>query len=486
LPSVTQTGADPRTETYTYDAAGNTETRKIGNADLQNLAWDDEGRLKSVTTAAGATGYLYDTTGQRLIRRDSTGTTLYLPGGNELHKDKAGKVTGTRYYGGGTAMYKGGKLTFLLADHHGTGTTQISNDAGQAITRRKTTLFGGPRGTQPTKWIGDKGFVGGTNEADTGLVHIGAREYDPATGRFVSVDPILEADKPQTMNGYGYAANNPFSFADPTGEALEECVNGMYVCKNKGTDIVKKGKNYDKVVDQNRRNSTVFKQNYDNYIRSSELGRRARAAYRSGAGGDASLHLNPTAPQIVAMFFMGSAPDAYSFDESDQFTAGVKDHIWMDVVRRFLTSRKGLKSGQVIKGLDYTTRAGAKMNGEDELKVMMVGELADFVTYLSGSKDPAAREGATRAILGSFNLQATVSDYQPLTRTGKVEYELTQTMSEESFTRGVSDEGYESGAKEPGAAAAADAIRKVFPNGMRDVHFTVRWSERLPMQPLGE
>ncbi|MGW6413968.1 RHS repeat-associated core domain-containing protein, partial [Streptomyces sp. NPDC055055] len=327
--------------------------------------------------------------------------------------------------------------------------------------------------------------VGGTNDPDTGLTHLGAREYDPAIGRFISVDPILEADKPQTMNGYGYAANNPVSFSDPTGEALEECVNGMYVCKNMGTDIVKKGKNYDKVVEQNRRNSTVFQQNYDNYRRSTEMGRRARAAYRTGVGGQASVHLNPTAPQLVAMFFMGSAPDAYSFDESDQFTAGVKNHIWMDVVKRFLTSRKGLKNGQVITGLDYKTSAGAAMNGL-QYKEMMGGELADFVSYLSGAKDPATQEGATRAILGSFNLKATVSDYQPLTRTGKVEYELTQTMSEESFTREVSEEGYTQGAKEGAAVKLAEGIRAVFPNGMRDVQFTVRWSERLPMQPLGE
>ncbi|MEV8588703.1 polymorphic toxin-type HINT domain-containing protein [Streptomyces sp. NPDC051180] len=247
LPSVTQTGTDPRTETYTYDAAGNTETRKIGTTDLETLVWDDEGRLKSTTQVTDTTSYLYDTTGQRLIRRDSTGTTLYLPGGNELHKDTAGKVTGTRYYGG-AAMYKGGKLTFLLADHHGTGSTQITNDAAQAITRRKTTLFGGPRGTQPTNWIGDKGFVGGTQDADTGLTHLGAREYDPATGRFISVDPLLEPDKPQSLAGYTYAGNNPAVFSDPSGLAFEECVNGMYVCKNRGTEIVKKGKNYNKVV----------------------------------------------------------------------------------------------------------------------------------------------------------------------------------------------------------------------------------------------
>ncbi|MGW2304468.1 polymorphic toxin-type HINT domain-containing protein [Streptomyces sp. NPDC001809] len=225
LPSVTQTGADPRTETYTYDAAGNTQTRKIGNADLQTLAWDDEGHLKSATKVTDTTSYLYDTNGQRLIRRDSTGTTLYLPGGNELHKDKSGKVTGTRYYGG-YAMYKGGKLTFLLADHHGTGSTQITNDAAQAVTRRKTTIFGGPRGTQPANWIGDKAFVGGTKDPDTSLTHLGAREYDAAIGRFISVDPILDLNDPQQSQGYSYGNNNPVSFSDPTGLRPDGPVGG--------------------------------------------------------------------------------------------------------------------------------------------------------------------------------------------------------------------------------------------------------------------
>ncbi|MFB6622110.1 RHS repeat-associated core domain-containing protein [Streptomyces sp. NPDC056374] len=225
LPSVAQTGVDPRTDTYTYDAAGNTETRKIGNADLETLVWDHEGHLKSTTKVTNTTSYLYDTEGQRLLRRDSTGTTLYLPGGNELHKDAAGKVSGTRYYGG-VAMYKGGKLTFLLADHHGTGTTQIKDDSTQAVTRRKTTIFGAPRGTQPTDWIGDKGFVGGTKDPDTSLTHLGAREYDPAIGRFISVDPILDLNDPQQSQGYSYGNNNPMSFSDPSGLRPDGPVGG--------------------------------------------------------------------------------------------------------------------------------------------------------------------------------------------------------------------------------------------------------------------
>lgn len=224
LPGVTQTGTGAGTETYSYDTAGNTQSRTFKQGTTvtldQTLDWDTEGRLKTVTKGTDKTSYVYDTGGQRLIRRDSTGTTLYLPGGNELHMDKVGLVTGTRYYdanGKTVAMRTGGKLTFLLSDHHGTSTTQVTGDAAQAVTRRKTTIFGAPRGTQPTDWQGDKGFVGGTMDTDTRLTHLGAREYDPVIGRFISVDPVLDLADPQQAHGYTYSNNNPVTYSDPTG-----------------------------------------------------------------------------------------------------------------------------------------------------------------------------------------------------------------------------------------------------------------------------
>jgi RHS repeat-associated protein len=118
-------------------------------------------------------------------------------------------------------MRTGGKLTFVLSDHHGTGTTQVTSDAAQSVTRRKTTIFGAPRGTQPAAWQGDKGFVGGTRDADTSLTHLGAREYDPAIGRFISVDPVMVLDEPQQAHGYSYASNNPVAQADPSGLCAE-------------------------------------------------------------------------------------------------------------------------------------------------------------------------------------------------------------------------------------------------------------------------
>ncbi|MEU6714123.1 RHS repeat-associated core domain-containing protein [Nonomuraea sp. NPDC046802] len=61
---------------------------------------------------------------------------------------------------------------------------------------RRSTPFGEDRGSPSPWWPGQRGFVGGTKEATTGLVHLGAREHDPKNGRFLSVDPIISEEDP--------------------------------------------------------------------------------------------------------------------------------------------------------------------------------------------------------------------------------------------------------------------------------------------------
>ncbi|WP_329380440.1 RHS repeat-associated core domain-containing protein [Streptomyces sp. NBC_01716] len=104
----------------------------------------------------------------------------------------------------------------MSADHNGTGNLQIDS-ATQAVTRRHTQPFGEQRGQNPAAWSGEKGFVGGTQDP-TGLTHLGARHYDTATGRFISVDPVADFKDPQQINGYAYSSNNPVTFADPDGK----------------------------------------------------------------------------------------------------------------------------------------------------------------------------------------------------------------------------------------------------------------------------
>ena len=81
--------------------------------------------------------------------------------------------------------------------------------------------------------------VGGISDP-TGLTHLGARDYDPGTGRFTTTDPVLVPADPQALNPYAYAANNPTTFADPSGLCPpDKCGDGMP--KGGSDDIVNYG-----------------------------------------------------------------------------------------------------------------------------------------------------------------------------------------------------------------------------------------------------
>ncbi|MER5931556.1 polymorphic toxin-type HINT domain-containing protein [Streptomyces sp. NPDC002054] len=213
-----------RTESYSYDAAGNTKTRTI-QGDTQNWEWDTSGQVEKVTKGTDSTSFVYDAGGNRLIKRDKTGTTLYLPG-TEVKLTAAGKLEGTRYYAhpAGPVMVKTAKdgvisTSYLMGDKNGTATTAVDAKTG-AVTRRKFTPYGEVRGTAPSVWPGQKGFVGGEIDETIGTVHLGAREYDPATGRFLSVDPIVDYSEPKQQNPYAYANNSPITYSDPSGLSI--------------------------------------------------------------------------------------------------------------------------------------------------------------------------------------------------------------------------------------------------------------------------
>ncbi|PYC68372.1 hypothetical protein C7C46_29145 [Streptomyces tateyamensis] len=228
LTSSTATAAGTTTASYQYDQLGNT-TAVTATGGTTNLTWDGEDKLSSFATTGQTSGatYLYDADGNQLIRRDPGKTTLNI-GPDELTLDTAsGSMTDVRYYGspGGititrvTSATGGGTLVYQAADPHGTNSVQITTDTSQTITRRATDPFGNPRGTQsaPGTWSGDKGFVGGLLDPATGLTNLGAREYQPATGRFLNPDPIIDQADPQQWNGYAYSSNDPVDLSDPTG-----------------------------------------------------------------------------------------------------------------------------------------------------------------------------------------------------------------------------------------------------------------------------
>ncbi|MEJ8644386.1 RHS repeat-associated core domain-containing protein [Streptomyces sp. MS1.HAVA.3] len=46
---------------------------------------------------------------------------------------------------------------------------------------------------------------------------MGAREYDPFLGKFITPDPVVDSNDAQQLNAYAYAHDRPVSASDPTG-----------------------------------------------------------------------------------------------------------------------------------------------------------------------------------------------------------------------------------------------------------------------------
>ena len=165
-----------------------------------------------------------DAEGNILVRSDPGMTTLYLPGEELTRTTSTGVITGTRYYihAGVTVAVRVGFANddMLFADP--AGTTDVSVPTTISGTGTPVRRHLDPYGTVLTAgtgtWPDAHGFLNKPADPTTGLSDLGAREYNPALGRFTSVDPLLNGADPQSTNGYAYADNNPVTEEDPTGK----------------------------------------------------------------------------------------------------------------------------------------------------------------------------------------------------------------------------------------------------------------------------
>ncbi|MYV51200.1 hypothetical protein GT042_01450 [Streptomyces sp. SID3212] len=213
--------------TYTNNDIGNTTDRDLPGT-TQDLAWNTENKLRTITVNGVRTTYVYDAEGNRVLENSPSGSTLYL-GETELTTDSTGKITrSSRSYGqaGAPTVVRttvngattGHKLNALITDQLGTANTSVELSGTQPLTRRAYKPYGETRGPKPTTWPNKRSYLGvGIDDATTGLTHIGAREYDQAAGRFLSADPVIDIADPLQMNGYAYSNNSPISSSDPTG-----------------------------------------------------------------------------------------------------------------------------------------------------------------------------------------------------------------------------------------------------------------------------
>jgi RHS repeat-associated protein len=159
--------------TYAYDGDGLRASATTSGA-TSRFAWGLIGPVQLLLTD-GSTNYVYDDQGLPIEQIDSGGTPLYY------HHDQLGS-------------------TRLLTSSGGSVVATYTYDAYGRLTSHT--------GSSDTPLR----FAGQYQDA-SGLYYFRARYYDPATGQFLTRDPLAAF----TQQPYGYTSGNPLNWIDPGG-----------------------------------------------------------------------------------------------------------------------------------------------------------------------------------------------------------------------------------------------------------------------------
>jgi RHS repeat-associated protein len=170
---LTSVNSSELTASYTYDAAG-LRNSATTNGTTQVFTWNVATSTPQILSD-GTNDYIYGPSGMPIEQIDTaTATPTYLHedqlGSIRLLTDATGKVVGTKSFSAYGALVAQAGITTPL------------------------------------------GFAGGYTDP-TGLVYLVNRYYDPATGQFLTVDPLVNL----TGSPYAYAGNDPLNMTDPLG-----------------------------------------------------------------------------------------------------------------------------------------------------------------------------------------------------------------------------------------------------------------------------
>src|SRR5262249_30289567 len=180
------------------------------------------GNLRAVTLPGGAQiDYVIDGRNRRVAKKVN-GTTVQ----GFLYQDRlrpvaelngSNAIVSTFVYGSRPNvpdyMVKGGVTYRIIADFVGSPRLVVETATGAVVQRLDYDEFGrvvldtNP-GFQPF------GFAGGVYDRDTGLVRLGARDYDPEVGRWTTKDGTGLAGG---LNVYAYVGNDPVNWIDVLG-----------------------------------------------------------------------------------------------------------------------------------------------------------------------------------------------------------------------------------------------------------------------------
>jgi RHS repeat-associated protein len=230
--AVTKLAAFGNTRTSDYDGDGNQMYVHGPLGSGRDMTWNEEDRLKSITTNGTTTTFLYRPDGDRAVKsgtsdfhyvnqywvaRPGISTSHHVMVGDErVATIQTSQTSGFSYF-----FYHGDLLqsSNYVTNFQGT-LTQHDEYFPSGETWVEEVANNDPNNRTP--------YLFSAKELDdTGLYYFGARYYDPRLSHWVSPDPILSTYllgqinagvfAPQNLALYAYAANNPVRYRDSTG-----------------------------------------------------------------------------------------------------------------------------------------------------------------------------------------------------------------------------------------------------------------------------
>ncbi len=203
--------------TYGYNQAGDlisVERPKEGEhaAIADTYAYDGDG-IRASQTISGTTAYLaWDfAESTPLMLNDGTNSFIYGP------------------YGVPVEQIASEKALYLHHDQQGS-IRLLTGSTGKVEATATFDAYGNKTGSTGTATT-PLGYDAQYTNADTGLIYLRARVYDPSTAQYLTVDPIDDL----THAPYYYADDNPLDMSDPSGAVavapvLELCAEAPEVC----------------------------------------------------------------------------------------------------------------------------------------------------------------------------------------------------------------------------------------------------------------
>ncbi len=205
-------------ETFIYDKFGNPTTFRGMTA-----KWTNGKQLKLLNDGTNTVEYTYNGKGLRKTKKVGGVTVTYTYDSNDKLIKEVGEKTIEYVYGaeGITGITIGG-TPYLFRKNVFGDVTHIYSEDGELVGKYSYTAFGeceidlnvdGVASDNPIRY---RSYY---YDEETNLYYLNTRYYDPAIGRFMTIDSIayLAPDVINGLNLYAYCNNNPVMCVDPTG-----------------------------------------------------------------------------------------------------------------------------------------------------------------------------------------------------------------------------------------------------------------------------